>query len=496
MFEAKPQTLSLDSGIFGSAKLTDKLRRLLVPTIFVCTDYAAVILAIWTAYMLRVNLLPGFLPLLPFTDIPNLYTYVAIPLTVLFFMHFDNMYTRRLPLWQQTEKIFKITVYSFVFILMIMYMTEIVKHLSRPFMIMLGVFTFGYLACCRYLVKKALISLDLWQIPVVLVGAGKTAELLMQAFCRDSGLGYKVVGLIEDNRENIGPAFHGIPVIGSFADAEEAVKQVPVKNVLIAAPGLRREGLVDIVYRLQPYVRNITFVPDLFGIPVGSMELDTLLNEKIVLLNVRNNLAQSYNRMLKRIFDIVLATFGGIAIAPLLLSISVIIYLDSPGPVIFSHKRVGPNGKMFGCYKFRTMEINAQEVLQQYLSANPDAKEEWEKDFKLKNDPRITRIGKFLRQTSLDELPQLLNVLKGEMSLVGPRPIVQEEISKYGDYILDYYLVRPGMTGFWQVHGRNDVEYAERVQMDSWYVRNWSMWLDVVLLLKTLKTIYNKNGAY
>lgn len=176
--------------------------------------------------------------------------------------------------------------------------------------------------------------------------------------------------------------------------------------------------------------------------------------------------------------------------------IAILIYLDSPGPIVFGHKRVGQDGKSFSCYKFRSMVPNAQEALEQYLKDNPAAREEWERDFKLKDDPRVTKIGKFLRKTSLDELPQLWNVLVGDMSLVGPRPIVRDEIVKYGDYINDFYLVPPGITGVWQVSGRSDTTYEERVLMDSWYVHNWSVWIDIVYLLKTVLAVAKSKGAY
>ncbi|MBY0406141.1 MAG: sugar transferase, partial [Rickettsiales bacterium] len=144
----------------------------------------------------------------------------------------------------------------------------------------------------------------------------------------------------------------------------------------------------------------------------------------------------------------------------------------------------------------RSMVANSAEVLEQYLAANPEAREEWDADQKLKNDPRITAVGAFLRKTSLDELPQLINVLRGEMSLVGPRPIVTAEVDKYDYDIAHYYRVSPGITGLWQVSGRNDVSYAQRVQMDSWYVRNWSLWHDIAILCKTVPALLQSRGAY
>ncbi|HBB4921796.1 TPA: sugar transferase, partial [Escherichia coli] len=163
---------------------------------------------------------------------------------------------------------------------------------------------------------------------------------------------------------------------------------------------------------------------------------------------------------------------------------------------IYSHERIGKGGKIFKCLKFRSMVTNSKEVLEDLLSKDIQAKQEWEATFKLKNDPRITKIGHFLRRTSLDELPQLFNVLKGEMSLVGPRPIITAELEKYNDEVAYYLLSKPGMTGLWQVSGRSDVDYETRVYLDTWYVKNWSMWNDIAILFKTIGVVLKKDGAY
>jgi undecaprenyl-phosphate galactose phosphotransferase len=163
---------------------------------------------------------------------------------------------------------------------------------------------------------------------------------------------------------------------------------------------------------------------------------------------------------------------------------------------VFGHRRIGRKGKEFTCLKFRTMVANADEVLKRLLDNDPDARVAWSKDFKLRHDPRITRIGSFLRKTSLDELPQLWNVLRGDMSLIGPRPIVEDELSRYEENVGYYLEVRPGMTGLWQVSGRNNVSYDTRVYLDTWYVKNWTLWYDVVVLLKTLKVVFGDKSAY
>jgi Undecaprenyl-phosphate galactose phosphotransferase WbaP len=198
----------------------------------------------------------------------------------------------------------------------------------------------------------------------------------------------------------------------------------------------------------------------------------------------------------KRILDLSLSAFALVVFAPVLVAIAIAIKLDSKGPVLFGHLRIGRNGRAFKALKFRTMVMNGPEVLEKVLARNADAREEWARDHKLKNDPRVTRVGRFLRKTSLDELPQLWNVLMSEMSLVGPRPIVEEEIAKYGNSYSLYTRVKGGVTGLWQVSGRNDVSYEERVKLDSFYVRNWSVWLDLCILYKTIGTVLFRSGAY
>lgn len=203
------------------------------------------------------------------------------------------------------------------------------------------------------------------------------------------------------------------------------------------------------------------------------------------------------SNLAKNVFDFSLTAVGTICISPLLIYIAYRIKKEDPGPIFFAHERIGKNGKPFPCYKFRSMVTNSQEMLQQYLADNPAAKEEWEREFKLKNDPRVTPIGKMLRRTSLDELPQIFNVLRGEMSLVGPRPVIQEELDKYyGETAKLYCTVKPGITGLWQVSGRSDTTYDERVAMDESYINNRSLLGDIVILWKTIGVVALKKGAY
>jgi undecaprenyl-phosphate galactose phosphotransferase len=182
---------------------------------------------------------------------------------------------------------------------------------------------------------------------------------------------------------------------------------------------------------------------------------------------------------------------------PTILIIGVLIKLDSRGPIFYTQERIGKNGKKFKVIKFRSMYTNADELLKEFLGKNPELKQEYETFRKLKNDPRVTKVGKFLRKTSLDELPQIFNVLKGEMSLVGPRPAFEEEIIKYyKDYAIYYYKVLPGITGLWQISGRSNTSIFQRAELEVWYVKNWNIWLDIVILIKTIKVVLKREGAY
>ena len=201
-------------------------------------------------------------------------------------------------------------------------------------------------------------------------------------------------------------------------------------------------------------------------------------------------------RFIKRSLDILLVLVSAPVILPLLAIVVAAVRLSSPGPIFFSHRRIRRHGTFFTMWKFRTMCTNSSEILENYLAAHPEARAEWRRTHKLRHDPRITRVGAILRRTSLDELPQLWNIFNGSMTLVGPRPIVAAEVEKYGEYFADYCLVKPGLTGLWQVSGRSAVDYPERVKLDRRYAHNWSLRGDLKILLKTFGAVINQDGAY
>lgn len=308
----------------------------------------------------------------------------------------------------------------------------------------------------------------------------------------------------------------GLNIVGFISDSEQqGLIKEKLKNANVLKPEEnwlnsidKRTQFIVAVESNQGDVRNawlrdfmikgyryVSVIPTLRGVPLDSTDMSFIFSHEVMIFRVQQNLAKLSSRILKRTFDIIGSISIIVILSPLLIYISHKVKKDG-GPAIYGHERVGKDGKSFKCLKFRSMVVNSKQVLEELLLSNADAKAEWDATFKLKNDPRITKIGQFLRKTSLDELPQLFNVLKGEMSLVGPRPIITAELERYNDEVEYYLLSKPGMTGLWQVSGRSDVDYDTRVYLDAWYVKNWSMWNDIAILFKTITVVLKKDGAY
>jgi Undecaprenyl-phosphate galactose phosphotransferase WbaP len=348
---------------------------------------------------------------------------------------------------------------------------------------------------CRLLLRIALDDLNLWRRPVVIVGTGPNAASAIKAVTEDFTLGYKVLAVADpDADETLLASIQvetGLPII-STAQLEDLSEKV---QVLVALESMQDPQAQHIVHKLIAANRRVHMIPSLRGLPSMGMQVSHFFSHNTVMLTMRNNLSRADFKILKRIFDVVASTIGLLILSPLFLYISFQVKKDG-GKAFYGHERVGQQGKPFKCLKFRSMHVESQRMLRELLANDPDARAEWERDFKLKNDPRVTSIGHFIRETSIDELPQLINVLRGEMSLVGPRPIIEEELARYGDYKAFYLRVRPGITGLWQVSGRSDTSYDERVGLDVWYTQNWSLVYDVAILFKTVGVVLGRKGAY
>ncbi|MBR2215095.1 MAG: undecaprenyl-phosphate galactose phosphotransferase WbaP [Selenomonadaceae bacterium] len=465
-------------------------RRYLAPLVFCAVDYMAIVLAVQISLIWRNTLFSDSL-----YHLPEAYVYGYIPLGFLLFLAHSKAYQTMQPYVETMREIFWSIAFGFALAVFLLYFTESSLLASRFFVVLLWLTMLVTVYVGRTTISYLLKRRHLLYEPLLLIGAGKTAEMTLHFFSNDLGYRYDVVGIVDDApvSEQLTNKYR---LYGSVEEAATVVKRLQCQNVIITAPGMEREKLADTIAKVQPYVRNISYVPDLIGTPMAGVEAQVLFSEEILLLHMKNNLALRRNRIVKRVFDLVLTICGGIVILPFILVLAFIVAIDNKGRVIFAHRRVGKKGRLFLCYKFQTMVSDAQEKLEIYLRENPAARREWEESFKLTDDPRVTKLGSVLRRTSLDELPQLWNVICGDMSLVGPRPIVTKEIERYGEYFREYSMVLPGITGMWQASGRSDTTYEERVVMDTWYVRNWSLWIDIYYLAKTVKIVFTGKGAY
>lgn len=334
----------------------------------------------------------------------------------------------------------------------------------------------------RLAVRRAMDAAGLWRIPTLVIGTAN-AERIAAAIDSATSRGYRTVGVLHPTDTD-----WGLRLDAAFdhADVQMAVLEPEVTT--------GRQGK-QLIQALRSRGIDIAMAPSLGELPVVGLQAQKFFTHDVVLLAPPPTFGRELSQGAKRLLDMLAAALALLLAAPVMVLVALAVKLDG-GPLLFGHMRVGHNGTLFPCWKFRTMVPNAEAKLKEVLARDPERAEEWRQTLKLKNDPRVTAIGGFLRRSSLDELPQLFNVLFGHMSLIGPRPVTKGELERYGD-AQDYYLsVRPGITGLWQVMGRNDTSYGQRVQLDAWYVRNWSLWHDIIILFKTVPAVLRRSGAY
>jgi len=461
-------------------------------------DFLAVLCAILIAVELRILLAP--LLKRPYTWSLAWHTFLNVGwvfFSVLFFLFYVRVYDRRLSFWDETREIAKASFLSFVFMFALLALQKKSYQTSRLLVILLFFSFLFFLPVMRFLVKKILFSFSIYRRKAIIVGAGEGASRLARALWKENYLGYEVIGFLDNDRQKWGTFIEGKKVFGSIKHLGKFVSLLGIDSVFVAVPSFSSKELTDLFASVQSKVKEVCIVPDFKNFGMLNTEAQTLINDQLFLLKVRNNLRSPLNQFIKRSFDFVFALSLLPFLLPIMLLISLLIMLESPGSPIFIHRRVGKYGNMINVYKFRTMYKNSDEILRKFLKTNPEALKEWEIYYKLKDDPRVTKVGKFLRKTSLDELPQIFNVLLGNMSFVGPRPVTWNEIkSYYKDFANFYFLVNPGITGLWQVSGRNKLSYEDRVKLDTWYVLNWSLWLDISILLRTVRVVFLREGSY
>jgi undecaprenyl-phosphate galactose phosphotransferase len=411
-------------------------------------------------------------------------TFILVGSLALFWLDTKGHYTQRLPHWETMSHLMSITTIG---LFISGFTLFVVKSDSSRLWMGMSWFCFAALFLAgRRIVKKFLKTYNKWTISVLLIGEGPTVDSTIKALHAETEMGYQVVDVLPVS------VLDDLTTPGSWAELMHASSG---NHFLLALPdyktGYYRTSLSALVYARLPY----SIVPAPSSLPSSTLSSHYLFTHGVTILHHTNRLQLMLPRIIKRSFDIVISAAALIIFSPVMATIMFMIKADG-GPAVFGHKRVGQHGKIFKCLKLRSMVMNGDEVLQRHFAENPAALAEWQEEWKLRDDPRVTKFGQFLRKTSIDELPQLFNVLKGDMSLVGPRPIIVAECANYNTDITLYYMVRPGITGLWQISGRNDVSYRERVEMDSRYVRNWSFWHDIAIMLKTFGVLMKRTGAY
>jgi Undecaprenyl-phosphate galactose phosphotransferase WbaP len=347
----------------------------------------------------------------------------------------------------------------------------------------------------QYFAKLCMKRAGLWGKPVIILSYKDTGAQYVKLLEEEWSLGYVPFALFDYHLRPEGESHQEAPYEGSLADAVHLGRGRGVDTVIFAMPYTRREHLATLVGRASASFRQVVIIPNLAGITNSAVTARNLAGTFAV--EIKHNLLNPWVLRIKRVFDLVTTVAVAALVSPLILVLALLVYLESRGgSVFFQDRRMGQDGRLFSCVKFRTMMPEAEELLQRLLEEDAELREEYIKYHKLRNDPRVTRIGRFLRKTSLDELPQLWNVLRGEMSLVGPRPYLPRESEEIGKTQNEILRVPPGITGLWQVSGRNHTSFSERVEMDAYYVRDWSIWLDLVLLARTGKIALFGRGAY
>lgn len=338
----------------------------------------------------------------------------------------------------------------------------------------------------REISRHFLGKFNFWGVPAVIYVTGDSGNEIINRLQNKKYLGYKPAIIIDSNATEC-TMHNGIPVFPDSNEIIEVIRNLKIKVAIMCD----YEGRLRPIVSSYRYTMNVSKGQDYFSSSMSVRDIGGILATAST-----HYLTKPGNLIIKRLIDLFFCIIAAIGVIPVSLIIALIIKITSPGPVFYGHVRVGKNGKELKCWKFRSMYKNSQEMLEKILATDPVRRAEWEKDRKFIDDPRVTRFGKFLRKTSLDELPQLWNIFIGEMSLVGPRPVTQSELSKYGadaNYVLS---VTPGLSGMWQISGRSDTGYEERISLDTFYIQNWSVWLDLWIIIKTVWVVLNGKGAY
>jgi undecaprenyl-phosphate galactose phosphotransferase len=460
------------------------------PRVFYLSDLLAVSLAVWASMHLTDRILldlqrseaPGLPREMMSRHMGELF--ILACLLGLWLRH-KGHYALRLPAWVEAKQLLMGTAAA---ALLDGYLQFALKNqTSRLWHLQSWAMAFILVLLFRSLARRALDALRLWQLPTLLVASRATAPRIQQMLESEPRLGYAVVDTL--------PLDDAAPAGAMMAKLQDALESRSLGYVVIA---WEAEHMVPALLAIEHLERHSEIphglVPPLRGLSIVDLELCKIFGHDLVILDKSRRSRTGLRLAMKRGFDMAGSLFLIVALAMPMIAIGLLVRRDG-APALYGSIRLGRNGRPFKAWKFRTMVPDAGRVLAELLAREPARRIEWETQFKLKNDPRITPLGSWLRRSSLDELPQLFNVLRGEMSLVGPRPMLLDERETYGADFALYSQVTPGMTGAWQVSGRDELDYRQRIELNNWYIRNWSPWSDTIILAKTLVVVLRKVGA-
>jgi Undecaprenyl-phosphate galactose phosphotransferase WbaP len=353
--------------------------------------------------------------------------------------------------------------------------------------------TIAFVPAARALTRSAFANSPWWGSSVVILGAGRTGKRLLETLSNNPRIGLKPVALLDDNPDQY-EQFSEHLLTGPLSLSVDLSREHRISYAIICMPSLSRKELLRLMDRYGHCFGHVMVVPDLIG--MASLGLSVREVGGIIGLEVTQKLLLPSAQYAKRALDLILT----LAVAPFVLLLMAVVMplikLESEGPILLANERIGMGGRKFKAWKLRSMVVNGDEVLQAHFAKCPEDLPQWQATQKLKNDPRVTRVGRIIRKASIDELPQLWNVLIGEMSIVGPRPMLESQVEMYGPAFESYKRVRPGITGLWQISGRNHLTFAERARLDAYTIRNWSVWLDIYILARTVSVVLTANGAY
>jgi len=459
-------------------------------------DVAALLSSIFLAYLIRKEILFYIHPVFrvwtfPFsTYLVNYPYFLGLWVVVL---AYERLYTKRFAIGEEVKRLWKGASISFLIIMVLTFAARISMNVSRTVIVLAWALSFFLLPALRIVAKKILNKGGCWQRNMLILGAGRTGEMVLGRIKGNKNMGYEPVGFLDDDEAKLGKEIGGVKVLGKLSEIKSWAKEKKVRDVVIAMPGVSREKLLEVMGFCEGVVDEIRVIPDMFGLATVGVKAEDL--DGILLFDMEWNLAKAHNVFIKRVIDIILSSLAIAISSPLMLFISIKIRRGSEGPAIFGQKRLWKEEVTFDFLKFRSMYLDEEERLKRFLKENPQARKEWEKFVKIKSgDPRVTEFGKWLRRYCLDELPQLVNVFLGKMSLVGPRPYLPREYEKMGGYKKTILKALPGMAGLWQVSGKNELTFEDRLRLEEYYVRNWSLWMDFIILLKTVRVVWRGGG--